>query len=170
MNIMHLRYAVEIEKTKSINKAAENLFMSQPNLSRSIKDLESSLGITIFNRTSKGMTLTAQGEEFLGYAKKILAEIDEVENLYMSENFNKQRFSISVPRSSYISYAFSEFVKHLDLQQKAEIYYKETNALRAISNVLQNKYKLGIIRYQTIYDDYFKSLLDDKHLKAELIA
>ena len=62
MNVMHLRYAVEISKTKSINKAAENLFMSQPNLSRAIKELESSIGIDIFKRTSKGMTVTPKGE------------------------------------------------------------------------------------------------------------
>ena len=70
MNILHLRYACEIEKTKSISKAAENLFMSQPNLSRAVKDLESSLNIQIFERTSKGMKVTVKGEEFLYYAKK----------------------------------------------------------------------------------------------------
>jgi len=170
MNIMHLRYAVEIEKTKSINKAAENLFMSQPNLSRAIKELENSLGIAIFNRTSKGMSLTEKGEEFLIYAKKILREIDEVQKIYSNANQNKQMFSISVPRSSYISYAFSEFVKHLDLEKKAEIYYKETNSLKAVRNILQSDYKLGIIRYQDIYDNYFKSMLEDKGFKSELIS
>ncbi|MBI9009217.1 MAG: LysR family transcriptional regulator [Tenericutes bacterium] len=170
MNIMHLRYAIEIEKTKSINKAAENLFMSQPNLSRAIKELEKSLGIIIFNRTSKGMSLTVKGSEFLIYAKKILREIDEVQKIYSDASENKQSFSISVPRSSYISHAFSEFVKNLDLEKKAEIYYKETNSLKAIRNILQSDYKLGIIRYQDIYDDYFKSMLEDKGFKSELIS
>jgi DNA-binding transcriptional LysR family regulator len=167
---MHLRYAVEIAKTKSINKAAENLFMSQPNLSRAIKDLEASLGIVIFNRTTKGMTLTSQGEEFLEYARKILAEIDTIENMYLTENINKQRFSVSVPRSSYISNAFSEFVKNLDLNKKAEVFYKETNAFRTIRNVLQSDYNLGIIRYQEVFDDYFQSLLKEKDLKGELVS
>ena len=72
MNLMHLKYAVEVEKTRSISKAAENLFMSQPNLSRAIKELEETLGITIFKRTSKGMSLTPQGEEFMQYARKII--------------------------------------------------------------------------------------------------
>lgn len=170
MNIMHLRYAVEIEKTKSINKAAENLFMSQPNLSRAIKELENSLGIIIYTRTSKGMSLTEKGSEFLIYAKKILREIDEVQKIYSDASENKQSFSISVPRSSYISYAFSEFVKNLDLEMKAEIYYKETNSLKAIRNILQSDYKLGIIRYQDIYDDYFKSMLEDKGFKSEIIS
>jgi DNA-binding transcriptional LysR family regulator len=167
---MHFRYAVEIAKTKSINKAAENLFMSQPNLSRAIKDLEASLGIVIFNRTTKGMTLTSQGEEFLEYARKILAEIDTIENMYLTENINKQRFSVSVPRSSYISNAFSEFVKNLDLNKKAEVFYKETNAFRTIRNVLQSDYNLGIIRYQEVFDDYFQSLLKEKDLKGELVS
>jgi DNA-binding transcriptional LysR family regulator len=169
MNIMHLRYAVEIEKTKSINKAAENLFMSQPNLSRALKELEGSIGIAIFNRTSKGMSLTDKGEEFLIYARKILREIDEVEKIYSDINRNKQLFSISVPRTSYISHAFSEFVNKLDLDKKAEIYYKETNSRKAIRNILQSYYKLGIIRYQDIYDANFKALLEEKGLKSELI-
>ena len=79
MNILHLKYAVEIAKTGSLNKAAENLYMGQPNLSRAIRELETSLGITIFERTSRGMIVTADGEEFLQYARRILAQIDEME-------------------------------------------------------------------------------------------
>lgn len=74
MNILHLKYAVEVEKTRSISKAAENLFMGQPNLSRAVKELEESLGITIFKRTSKGILITPQGEEFLQHAKKFSAK------------------------------------------------------------------------------------------------
>ena len=66
MNIAHLKYAVEVEKTASITKAGENLFMGQPNLSRGIKELEETLGVKIFKRTSKGIVPTPQGEEFLG--------------------------------------------------------------------------------------------------------
>ena len=70
MNIVHLKYAVEIARTKSISKAAENLYMAQPNLSRAVKELEEILGITIFKRTSKGITVTPEGVEFLRYAKR----------------------------------------------------------------------------------------------------
>lgn len=75
MNILHMKYAVEIAKVGSINKASETLLMAQPNLSRSIKELEADLGITIFDRTSKGMLLTPEGEEFIGYAKNILPSL-----------------------------------------------------------------------------------------------
>ncbi|MDF2684869.1 MAG: Transcriptional regulator [Clostridia bacterium] len=170
MNILHLKYAVEVEKTRSINKAAENLFMGQPNLSRAIKELEESLGVTIFKRTSKGISLTPQGEEFLQHAKKILSQIDELEDMYKNGRGDKQRLSVSVPRASYIASAFTEFIKILDNKREAEIYYKETNSIRAINNILQADYKLGIIRYQTTFEPYFKALLHEKGLTAEIIS
>lgn len=169
MNILHLKYAVEVEKTRSINKAAENLFMSQPNLSRAVKELEESLGITIFKRTTKGIQITPQGEEFLGYAKKILLQIDEVEALYKGDKNQKQTFSISVPRASYIADAFTQFAKEIDLSREAEISYKETNSMRAISNIMQSDYNLGIIRYQTPFEKYFDAMLQEKKLKSEVI-
>ena len=104
MNILYLKYAVEIEKEGSVKKAAQKLFMGQPNLSRAIKELETSLGITIFERSAKGMTVTPEGDEFLRYARKILAQIDEVEKLYTTGRKTKQRFSLSAPRASYVAH------------------------------------------------------------------
>lgn len=170
MNLMHLKYAVEVAKTSSITKAAENLFMGQPNLSRAIHELEDNLGIEIFRRTSKGMIPTPQGEEFLGYARKILAQVDAVEELYRGERTKVQKFSISVPRASYISCAFTEFSKRLNPADSVEIFYKETNSMRAISNILNADYKLGIIRYQADYDGNFKEMLAEKGLEYELIS
>ncbi len=170
MNLLHLKYAVEVDKTRSINKAAENLFMGQPNLSRAIKELEESLGITLFLRTSKGISVTQQGEEFLQYAKKILSQIDEVESMYKNRNNDKQKFSISVPRASYISSAFTEFAKNIDITKQAEIFYKETNSMGAINNIIQTDYKLGIIRYQTVFEQYFKVMLHEKGLSSNVLT
>jgi len=170
MNLMQLKYAVEVEKAKSISKAAENLFMGQPNLSRAIKELEESLGITIFSRTPKGMAPTLQGEEFLQYAKQILAQVDAVEMYYKDAKEDKQRFSVSVPRASYIACAFTEFTKKLDDGKCLEVFYHETNSMRAINNILQADYKLGIIRYQRSFEQYFSALLHEKDLKSELIT
>lgn len=170
MNILHLKYAVEVAQTGSLNKAAENLYMGQPNLSRAIKELESSLGITIFDRSVKGMEVTPEGEEFLGYAKKILTQIDQVEALYSGGASSKQKFSISVPRASYISDAFARFSNSIDRSRPAEIFYKETNAMRAIQNILQSDYKLGIIRYAENYDRHFKKSLEEKGLTYEMVA
>lgn len=169
MNILHLKYAVETAKAGSLSKAAEALYMNQPNLSRAIKDLETSLGITIFDRSSKGIGVTPEGEEFLGYARKILRQIDEVEAIYKSGVVARQRFSISVPRSSYISEAFAQFSKELT-GERAEIFYKETNAMRVIRNILSSDYKLGILRYAVNYDKYFKEMLDEKGLTGELVT
>ena len=72
MNLVHLKYAVEVAETGSINKASEKLYVSQPNLSRAIKELEASLGVTIFDRSAKGMVLTPDGEVFVRYARSIL--------------------------------------------------------------------------------------------------
>ncbi len=170
MNLLYLQYAVEIEKTGSVNKAAENLYMGQPNLSRAIKELEATLGITIFARSSKGMVPTPQGEEFLHYAKKVLNEVDIIENLYKNGESRKKHFSISVPRASYITHAFAEFSKKVDCYEKTELFYKETNALRAVKNILEHDYHLGIIRYACKNHANFKKMLEEKGLVFETIT
>ena len=99
MNILHLRYAVEVARLGSLNKAAETLLVAPPNISRSIKELEADLGIVIFNRSAKGMELTPDGEEFLDYAQDILRRIEKMEQSYRDGSHKKRRFSISVPRA-----------------------------------------------------------------------
>ena len=111
MNLMYMKYAVEIAACGSLNRAAKKLYIGQPNLSRAIRELEASLGVTIFERSAKGMEITPDGEVFLKYARSILSQVDTVENLFKKGVVNKKRFSISVPRASYISEAFSEFSK-----------------------------------------------------------
>ena len=169
MNILHMRYAYEVARQGSLSKASEVLLIAVPNISRSIKELEADLGITIFDRTKKGMTLTTKGEEFMIYAKGILSQIDEVEGLYKEGSVQKQSFSISVPRASYISEAFVQFSKALDAD-KFELFYKETNSQRTIHNLVNHDYKLGIIRYAENYEKYFTSLLEEKGFEYELVT
>ena len=170
MNLMHIKYAVEVANEGSINKAAEKLYVGQPNLSRAIKELEASLGVKIFERSAKGMGLTSDGETFIRYAKTILRQVDEVESIFNGSGSVKKRFSISVPRASYISDAFARFSHSLTNEAEAEIIYKETNSLRAIKNILHEDYKLGIIRYAENYDKYFKTMLDEKDMQNEMIT
>ena len=127
MNILHMKYAVEVAKIGSINKASEVLLIAQPNLRRSIKELEADLRIYIFDRSAKGMTLTPEGEKFIGYATGILDQINDVEKMYRYGLPKKQKFSISVPRASYISNAFARFSTFIGADS-AEIFYKETNS------------------------------------------
>jgi len=169
MNILHMKYAVEVAKAGSLSRASETLLIAQPNISRSIKELENDLGISIFERTAKGMLLTHEGEIFINYARDILKQIDEVERLYKENSPRKQKFSISVPRASYISEAFTQFSKTLT-EDPAEIFYKETNSQRAIENITNNDYRLGIIRYAADHDMTFKTMLDEKGLNYELIT
>ncbi len=169
MNILHMKYAVEVARVGSLNKASETLLIAQPNLSRSIKELEADLGITIFDRTAKGMFLTPDGETFIGYAKDILKQIDQVDSMYKNGIVKKQKFSISVPRACYISDAFAQFSKFLT-DEPAEIFYKETNSQRTINNILNHDYNLGIIRYAENYDKYFKSMLEEKGLTYEMVT
>lgn len=169
MNILHMKYAVEVARVGSLSKAAEILLIAQPNISRSIKELEADLGITIFDRSTKGMFLTPEGEEFINYAKSILRQIEHVEAMYKDGSAKKLKFSISVPRASYISDAFAQFSKTLG-SHDAELFYKETNSKRTINNILDHDYKLGIIRYAENYDKYFKAMLQEKGLSYELIT
>ncbi len=169
MNILHMKYAFEVAKAGSLNKASERLLVAVPNISRSIKELESDLGITIFDRSTKGMCLTPEGDEFINFAKGILSQIESVEKYYKEGAPGKQKFSISVPRACYISEAFAEFSKTLT-KDSAEVFYKETNSQRTIHNMINHDYKLGIIRYAENYDKYFKSMLDEKAFESELVT
>lgn len=169
MNLLHMKHALEVAKAGSLSKASEALLTASPNISRSIRELENDLGITIFDRTQNGMKLTPEGEEFISFAKGILGQIDEVERFYKTGSPKKQRFSISVPRASYISEAFAQFSKSLS-KGSAEIFYKETNSQRTVRNILEHDYKLGIIRYAENYDRFFKAMLEEKNLSYEMIT
>ena len=157
-----------VAETGSISKAAEKLYVAQPNVSRAVKELESDLNITIFERNSKGMIVTPEGEQLIHYAKRILRQIDDMEKIFKYQK-KKNVFSISVPRASYISDAFVEFSKCLNNIDNAEVYYKETNAYRVINNVINEEYNLGILRYYINHDRYFKDIIEKKELKCELI-
>ena len=170
MNLLHMKYAVEIANAGSINKAAERLYVGQPKLSRAVKELEASLGVAIFDRTSKGMFLTPDGEVFIHSAKNILKQVDEIEGMFRKETVRKKRFSISVPRASYVADALANFSKLLANDTEIEIFYKETNSMRAIKNILQADYKLGIVRYAETYDKYYKAMMDEKGLACEMIT
>ncbi len=169
MNLLHMKHAIEVAKSGSLGKASEVLLIAAPNISRSIKELETDLGITIFERTQNGMKLTPDGEEFINFAKEILGQIESVEKFYKADGPKKQKFSISVPRACYISEAFANFSKSLS-NEPVEVFYKETNSQRTIRNMLEHDYKLGIIRYAENYDKYFKSMLEEKGFQYELVT
>jgi len=170
MNLLNMKYAIAIAETKSLNKAAEKLYIGQPALSRSIKELESNLGTPLFKRSVKGMTLTPEGEKFIRYAKVILNKVDEIEEMFKTETVDRQTFSICVPRVSYICDAFVNFTKRLKNDGSIEIFYQETNAMRAVTNILNDDYKLGVVRFAESYAKYYDDMFRSKALENRLIT
>lgn len=166
MNTLHLKYAVEVERMGSISRAAENLFMGQPNLSKAIRELEETTGITIFKRTSKGVMPTQKGEAFLQRAHQILAKLDEIDALGR-DNLNTLRFTLTIPDSNYIAEAVSSFVG--ELKNDADVSVKKANAIEGIRNVAEGDTNLALLRFESVYDSYFVELLRAKGMRMELI-
>lgn len=170
MNLLHIKYAVEVAETGSINRAAEKLMIGQPNLSRAVRELESSLGVRIFQRSARGMSLTPEGETFMSYARSILQQVDALENTFQKGTPAKKRFSISVPRAWYIAEAFSNFSASLENEPDIELFYRETSTYPAVTGVSQEDYKLAIIRYAECYEDHYKMMFDEKNLRSSDIT
>ena len=170
MNMLHVKYAREIAKAGPLNKAAENLYMGQPNLSRALKELEASLGIAVFDRSPKGMALTSEGAEFLKSAEKIIKEIEAVEAKYGSAGTAVRRFSLSAPRADYISAAFADFAASAVSDKNCELIYRECGAMEAIKNVIESDTHLGVVRYAKAYDGRFKEYMDEHSLRYEIVA
>lgn len=169
MNTLFFKYALEVEKTRSISQAAENLFMTQPTLSKAIKEMETQIGYPIFERSSKGVVPTPQGQEFLMHAENISAELERIQSLSSSQDTSIPHFKLSIPRSSYIAHGFTNFVADLCPSQGMDIQVQETNSIETIHQVANGQCNLGIIRYQQTYEPYFLDFLQDKNLSWETI-
>lgn len=112
MTIQNLRYIIEIARCNSISKAAKSLFMTQSAISAAVKETEDELGIQIFNRTSHGVTLTFDGEEFLVYCKEIVAKMDYVQNRYQNRAMARTSFSVSSQHIAFAVRAYRSFLEH----------------------------------------------------------
>ena len=165
MNILHLRYALEVEKSRSITKAADKLHMNQPHLSKAIKELEEKMGFDIFNRMSKGVVPTKTGSEFLQSAKIVLSQIDEMEYNFKPENRNKIVFNIGVPHGNYISSAFCDVVKNITTSHPIDISCKETNLVNVLNGVCDNEFSIGIVRFPVIDKGHYLHLINHRGLK-----
>ncbi len=169
MNTQHFRYALEVEKTGSITQAAENLFMGQPNLSKSIKELEDTLGIEIFKRTSRGVVPTDKGQEFLRYAKNILMQIDKMQSICRDDDPELQSLNVCVPRGSYASVAAMELIASLDSGKQIDVNLGETTSIDGINMVSDGIFNIGVIRYQTQFEPYFADFCRSKGLRFEMV-
>ena len=169
MNFTDLKYVIEIDKYASISMAAKKLYIAQSNLSRSVKKLENEFDIVIFERTPKGIITTREGQRFLNHAKEILYQVNNLTKAYSDLTDNGVSLRISVPRASYISEVFSEYLNTLSNEENLRIHYYETNSMKTIQNVLDFHFDIGIIRYNSMHEGYFLSLLKLKKLDYRLI-
>ena len=142
MNLLHMKYAVEIAETKSINKAAEKLYVGQSALSRAIKELEASLGVVLFERSAKGMFLTPDGETFVRYAKSVLKQVDAIENLF------KKYAKMAVPSK--------KITPHKLRSTYGTALYRQTGDIRLVADVLGHENVNTTIDYYAAIEDEHK--------------
>ena len=144
MTLQQIRYALTVAKKGSMNKAAEELFITQSTLSSSIKELESEAGITIFLRTGKGVTLTPDGTEFLAYAGRVYEQYELLQEKYSKSGNVKRKFGVSTQHYSFAVKAFVETVKRFDTLN-FDFAIRETKTLDVINDVGTMKSEVGIL-------------------------
>ena len=143
MTLRQIRYAITIANTCSMNEAAKQLFISQPSLTSAIKELEEEIHMAIFKRNTKGVTLTAEGEEFLGYARQILGQVELLETKYINKN-RKQKFGVSTQHYSFAVKAFVEMTKGFDMNDY-EFAIRETKTFDVLNDVQSSRSEIGIL-------------------------
>lgn len=144
MTLTQLNYFITIAETKSINKAAEKLYVSQPSLTNAIKELEKELGITLFFRSGKGAALTNDGTEFMPYAKQIYSQYESVMEKYGRGGTHKKKFGVSSQHYSFAVKAFVDMAKEFDMS-KYEFAMRETKTAEVISDVSNMKSEIGLL-------------------------
>lgn len=155
MTLTQLKYAITVAGCRSMNEAAHELFISQPSLSASMKELEEETGIQIFRRTNRGISLTPQGEEFLGYARQVVEQYNLIETKYIDKTEVKKRFSVSMQHYTFAVDAFVEMVKQFGMDEY-EFAVHEEKTYEVIEDVRDFKSEIGIL----YLNDFNKNVLD----------
>lgn len=166
MTLKQLRYAVTVADTGNITEAAARLFIAQPSLTSAIRELENEYGITIFDRSNKGVEITAEGEEFLGYARQVLEQSDLIEERYTGKTEGKTRFCVS---SQHYSFAVEAFVELLKLHggNKYEFHMRETQTFDIIDDVAKLRSEIGILYLNAFNETVIMKTLRDNGLVFE---
>ena len=144
MTLTQLNYFITIAETKSINKAAEKLYVSQPSLTSAVQELEKELGITLLNRSGRGVTLTNDGAEFLLYAKQLYGQYETILEKYRENGSLKKKFGVSAQHYSFAVKAFVDMAKEFDMS-KYEFAIRETKTAEVISDVSTMKSEIGVL-------------------------
>ncbi|MFI3227401.1 MAG: LysR family transcriptional regulator [Clostridia bacterium] len=144
MTLQQLKYVIEIAKNGSISRASEQLFLSQPSLSASLKDLEKEIGFQIFTRNNKGLAITSDGKEFLTYAKQVILQYGLLEDRYIVKKTIKKRFAVSTQHYSFAVKSFINMVNAFNLDEY-EFCIRETKTHEIIDDVRFNRSEIGVL-------------------------
>lgn len=168
MDISQIRYVLEAAKSSSMREASLNLYISQPALSSQIKALEEELGILIFERTNKGISLTDEGREFTAYAKKLLGQFEIMEERYLSKDRDKESFSVSIQHYNFAVKAFSRVIKK-HRPEKFVFSINETKTREVLEDLTSLKSEVGVISYSASNKDIIEKLLRDYKLDFKVL-
>lgn len=163
MTLQQLRYVIAVANKGIISEAAKELFISQPSLSNAIKELEKEIGITIFSRTNKGIIISDEGLEFLGYARQVVEQAELLENRYASNSKSKKRFSISTQHYSFVVNAFVDLVKKYQ-DNEYEFTISETKTHEIINDVASLKSEIGVLYLTDFNQKVINKLLKENNL------
>jgi DNA-binding transcriptional LysR family regulator len=163
LTIQQLKYIVEVADKGSITEAAKSLFVSQPSLSASIKELESEIKTTIFVRTNRGIVVSNEGADFLAYARQILQQVVLVEDRYINATPSKQRFSVSTHHYTFAANAFVDLIKEFG-GDEYEFTLRETKTFEIIEDVKSLRSELGIIYLSSFNEHVIRKYLNEGNL------
>lgn len=144
MTLAQLRYAITVAGASSMNEAAGKLFISQPSLSASIKELEAEVGVELFKRTNRGISVTPEGEEFICYARQVVEQYNLIESKYILKENTKKKFGVSMQHYTFAVKAFVEMVKQFGMDEY-EFEIHETKTYDVIEDVKNCKSEIGVL-------------------------
>lgn len=164
MTLMQLKYAVCASGEHSFNDASKKLFISQPSLSNAINALEKEAGIEIFNKSKTGISLTSEGEEFIGYARQVLEQYELLDAKYISRKEAKKKFSVSMQHYTFAVNAFIETINQYGMDAYEFEVYEETT-YTVIDNVRNRKSELGVLYLNDFNEKVLKKLFNEYRLE-----
>ena len=164
MTLTQLRYVITVADAGSINEAAKTLFISQPSLSLSIKDLEQEIGITVFRRNNRGVTVTEEGSEFLSYARQVAEQFELLENRFIEKAASKKKFAVSMQHYTFAVQAFIELVKQFGLDEY-EFAVREERTFDVIEDVRTFRSELGILYVNAFNRDVLSKLFRENDVE-----
>ncbi|MCM1467678.1 MAG: LysR family transcriptional regulator [Alistipes sp.] len=164
MTLNQLNYVITVADCRSMNEAARSLFISQPSLSAAVKELEREIGIEIFRRNNRGISVTPEGEEFLGYARQVVEQYELVQNRYVDKRNVKKRFSVSMQHYSFAVDAFVKMVKQFGMDEY-EFAVHETKTYEVIEDVKNFKSELGILYVNHFNQNVLRKLFKEYELE-----